>query len=88
VADKAYSLHVDRAEYDSEEEGQAQDLCGLWLGTSGVDSGTDSEEDLSASSEMSDHASPVPDDTHCEYYTYIPILCCSTLLEHKFTATA
>lgn len=64
VADRAYCLHVDQAEYDSEDDGQAQHLCGLWLGTSGVDSGSNSEEDLSASSEMSDHASPVPDDTH------------------------
>jgi hypothetical protein len=67
VADKAYCLHVDQAEYDSEDEGQTQHLCGLWLGTSGGDSGSASEEDLSASSEMSDHASPIPDDTHCEY---------------------
>lgn len=68
MAEKAYCLHVNQAEYDSEDEGQAQRFCGLWLGTSGVDSGSDSEEDLSASSEISDHASPVPDDTHCEYY--------------------
>jgi hypothetical protein len=66
IADKAYRLRVDQAEYNSEDEGQAQRLCGLWLGTSGVDSGSDSEEDLSASSEMCDNASPVPDDTHCE----------------------
>jgi hypothetical protein len=69
VADRAYRLHVDQAEYDSEDAGQAQNLCGFWLGTSGVDSGSDSEEDLSTSSDMSDHASPVPDDTHCEYCT-------------------
>ncbi|PNF27949.1 hypothetical protein B7P43_G16441 [Cryptotermes secundus] len=64
LADKAYCLHVDQAEYDCEAEGRAQHLCGLWLGTSGLDSKSDSEEDLSASSEMSDHASPVPDDIH------------------------
>jgi hypothetical protein len=65
VADNAYCLHVDQAAYNSEDEEQAQHLCGLWLGTSGADSGSDSEDDVSASSEMSDHASPVPDDTHC-----------------------
>jgi hypothetical protein len=67
VAEKAYRLHVDQTECDSEDEGQAQRLCGLWLGGSGRDSGSDSEDELSASSEMSDKASPVPDDTHCEY---------------------
>jgi hypothetical protein len=63
----AYMLRVDLAEHDSEDEGQARHLCGLWLGTSGVDSWSD-DEDLSTSSEMSDHPSPVPDDTQCEYY--------------------
>jgi hypothetical protein len=67
VAEKAYRLLVDETEYDSEDDGQAQQLCGLWLGTSGGDTESDSEEELSASNEMSNCASPVLDDTHCEY---------------------
>jgi hypothetical protein len=67
VAEKAYRLLVDETEYDSEDDGHTQQLCGLWLGRSGGDSDSESEEELSASSEMSDHASPVPEDTHCEY---------------------
>ncbi|XP_021936996.1 translation initiation factor eIF-2B subunit epsilon isoform X3 [Zootermopsis nevadensis] len=64
LAEKAYRLLLDETEYDSEDSGQAQKLCGLWLGTSGGDSESESEEELSASNETSDRASPVPDDTY------------------------
>jgi len=62
---------VDQTEFDSEDEGQAHCLRGLWIERSGADSGSESEEELSASSGVSDHASPVPDDTHCEYFLYL-----------------
>jgi hypothetical protein len=76
VAEKAYRLLIDQTECDCEDDGQAQRLCGLWLGTSGEDSESESEseEESSASSEMSDHVSPVPDDTHSEYILY-SVLC-------------
>lgn len=61
---------MDQTEFESEDEGQAHYLRGLWIERSGEDSGSGSEEELSASSGVSDHASPVPDDTHCEYFLY------------------
>jgi hypothetical protein len=68
--EQAYRLLVDQTEFDSEDEGQARCLHGLWLERSEKDSGSESEEELSASSGVSDRASPVPDDTHCEYFLY------------------
>jgi len=70
VDEQAYRLIMDQTEFDSEDEGQVRFLRGLWIERSGEDSGSESEEELSASSGVSDHASPVPDDTHCEYFLY------------------
>jgi len=70
VDKQAYRLLVDKTEFESEDERQAHCLHGLWIERSGEDSGRESEEELSASSEVSDHVSPVPDDTHCEYILY------------------
>lgn len=64
VGEQGYRLLVDQTEFDSEDERQAHCLHGLWLERSGGDSGSESEEEFSASSGVSDHASPVPDDTH------------------------
>ena len=68
--EQAYCLLVDQTEFDSEDEGQAHCLHGLRIEKNGEDSGSESEEELSASSGVSDHASPVPDDTHCECFFY------------------
>jgi hypothetical protein len=70
VAEHAYRLVVDQTEFDSGDEGQVHCSHGLWIERSGEDSGSESEEELSASSGVSDHASPIPDDTHCEYFFY------------------
>jgi hypothetical protein len=70
VGEQAYRLLVDETEFDSEDDRQAHCLHGLWLERGGGDSGSESEDEFSASSGVSDHASPVPDDTHCEYIFY------------------
>lgn len=70
MGEQAYRLLVDQTEFDSEDEGRAHCLHGLWLDRSGGDSESESEEEFSAGSGVSDHASPVPDDTHREYSFY------------------